>query len=158
MKSRYAFRFMQLALIVWVFAGALGCANCNKKTETKVSRPGEIMMKASEVFSNAPGLTVDQKHKLAEVYRKVFADAMQVRKEIFENKSELFTAVAQVDYNSKQVDRLKAKIVELDQKRLVLMFKALADVQAIVGYGKDKEEIYRHLREYEHLGHSATLD
>ena len=133
------------------------CSSEAKKTdldkqvaqEKPADSPQEIAKRAAESFSNAPGLTADQKMKLRDVYAKTYAEAAEIRREIGQSKSLLFKTLAKNDYKSKEIEQLKNKIVDLDKKRLSIMFQSMEDVQKIIGYGKDREEIYQHLRDCE---------
>lgn len=119
------------------------------RAEPSASSPEEIADRGAYDFITAPGLTHDQKQKVMRIYIRTYNEAVAIREEMGKAKSLLFKTVASQDFKSGDVDRLKSRIVALDQKRLEVMFKALADVQAVVGYGKDKEEIYKHFRDYE---------
>lgn len=148
-------------LIALTLLGLSACSTANTKAENAdltqkvqmeppAQTPEEIRNRAAEAFADAPGLTNEQKQKLEAIYQRTYAEALAIRTEIGQSKSLLFKTVAKADYKSNEVDRIKKRIVDLDQKRLNLMFKALADVQAVVGYGADKEEIYERLRDYEY--------
>lgn len=119
------------------------------KAEPTANSPEAIAHRAGQVFSNAEGLSPEQKMKLSDIYTRVYLEALAIRTEMGQSKSLLFKLVSSKDYKSKEVDQLKKKIVELDQRRLDIMFKALDDVQKIVGFGEGKGEIYQHFREYE---------
>jgi hypothetical protein len=80
---------------------------------------------------------------------KTATEGAEIRKQIGEAKTDLFKAASSKAFASKEVTEIKDKITKLDQKRLVVMYQALADVQNIVGFGPDKEELYRRLREYD---------
>ena len=108
-----------------------------------------IALRAAETFSNAEGLTPQQKQKLMEIYHRTYEDAIAIQTEIGKSKSLLFKLISSVAYDSDDIDRIRKKVVDLDQKRLDLMFQALADVQGVVGYGKDKEQFYKHFYDYE---------
>lgn len=123
------------------------------KAQPAVSTPEQIAQQAAETFSSAPGLTADQKQKLMGIYAKTYSEAMVIRTEIGQSKSLLFKLIASTHYKSAEVNTLKKKITALDEKRLSLMFKSLEDIQKIVGYGTDKDEIYKHLREFEFPQH-----
>ncbi len=117
--------------------------------EPKADTPEQIAQRASEAFGNAPGLSVDQKKKLMEIYANTYTNSMAIRTEIGQSKSLLFKMLGSAGYQSNDVTVLKKKITSLDEKRLALMFQALEDVQKVVGVGEGKEEIYRHLRDFE---------
>ena len=119
------------------------------KSQEPADTPQHIAMRAAEAFSGAPGLSAEQKMKLHAVYTRVYSEATQIRRDIGQSKSLLFMMLANSDYKSADITRLKKKIVELDQKRLTLMFDALNDVQKIVGKGIEAEKIYKHLHENE---------
>ena len=72
-----------------------------------------------------------------------------IRRNIGQSKSLMFSRLASVDYDSVEIKKLKERIVKLDQERLNIMFQALADVQAIVGRGIDKEKVYKYFQENE---------
>ena len=165
MNSRYSSSSVKSLIKVCIPLILVGCTSSQPKAQSEpmmncpmTPSHSAIFEKASETFSNAPGLSETQKKKLTEIYRKTLTDAMQIRKDIVDQKAMLFELVATTDYAAPEVDRIKKKIVDLDQKRLTLMFKALSDVQAIVGYGKGKEDIYKHFRDYEvpTHGHEVT--
>lgn len=161
-------RFALLSLVI--LTGAAGCASkpgaeskavATPKTEEQIldakvqaepsaNTPDEIADRGAFDFITAPGLSREQKQKVMAIYVRVYKQAMDIRSEIGKSKSLLFKTVASQDFDSKDVQRLKDRIVKLDQKRLEIMFKALEDVQDIVGYGTDKEEIYKHFRDYEY--------
>lgn len=143
-------------LLPLLLLGLTACAhemkqNCELKEkaqgEITPHSPSDIKKSAQEIFASAPGLTEVQRQKLSEVLRKIASDGAEIRKQIGEAKTDLFKAVSSKAFASKEVTEIRDKITALDQKRLVLMNKALADVQAIVGFGPDKEEFYRRLRE-----------
>lgn len=148
--------FTILACITLIISG---CSTPEKKEETVLNEkikaqepadtPQHIAVRAAEAFSGAPGLSAEQKMKLHAIYTRVYSESMQIRRDIGQSKSLLFMTLANSDYKSADITRLKKKIVDLDQKRLTLMFDALQDVQKIVGKGIEAEKIYKHLHEHE---------
>lgn len=151
-KSIMLYTSVAMALVV-----LLGCASAELEREQRqqiraqppADSPQEIMQRASAAFSNAPGLTPEQKTKLSAVYSQVYADAMEIRREMGQAKSLLFSKLASVNYKNKEIVNLKNRIVKLDQRRLDLMFNALGDVQKIVGTGDAAEKIYKHFEDHE---------
>ncbi|MBY0555446.1 hypothetical protein K2P97_13015 [bacterium] len=123
------------------------------KMQEPADTPDQIMHRAAIAFSNADGLTAQQKWMLSDIYSRVYTESMRIRREMGQSKSLLFMTLAKVDYKSSEIDALKKKIVELDQKRLKLMFDALDDVQRIVGKGIEAEKIYKHFQDYEMPNH-----
>lgn len=124
------------------------------KAERRADTPEEIAQRAAEVFSTAPGLTNEQRDKLHALYLKTYAESKEIRKEIGQMKSLLFKEAATKKFKSKSINDLTSKIVEADQRRLNLMFKAFEEMQNIVGYGEDKKELYEHLRNYDYPGNA----
>lgn len=145
-----------LSLIIVISA----CSAVQKKQEDNLEKqisnqapadsPNQIMQRAAMAFSNAEGLSAEQKLKLSGVYSRVYSESMQIRREIGQSKSLLFMTLAKVDYKNSEIKKLKKKIVALDQKRLTLMFAALDEVQIIVGKGIEAEKIYKHFQDYEY--------
>lgn len=137
-----------------------GCTSETKRQEERereariqmqapADTPQDIVRRAALAFSNAPGLNQEQKVRLGEIYARVYIDAVRIRRDIGKTKSLLFSTLAKADYKSTEITELKNRIVELDHERLVLMFKALEDVQQVVGKGIEAEKIYKHFQDYE---------
>ena len=135
----------------------VGCATSDLEREQKAQirsqapadSPQQIMDRAAMAFSNAPGLTVEQKAKLGTIYSQVYTEAMSIRREMGQAKSLLFMKLATTDYKNSEIISLKKRIVKLDQRRLDVMFKALEDVQNVVGHGADAKELYKHFEDFE---------
>lgn len=122
------------------------------RSERPADTPEEIAQRAADVFSSAPGLTMEQRAKLNALYLKTYADSRQIRKEIGQMKSLLFKEAATKKFKSKDINELTSRITDADQRRLNLMFRALEEMQAIVGTGDDKKELYEYLRQYDQPG------
>ncbi len=120
------------------------------KAEPPAMSPDAIAERGAQIFIGAPGLSQEQKRKIMAVYIRTFNDAISIRNEIGQSKSLLFKKVATKSYKSKEVEDLKARIVALDQKRLTVMFKALEEIQTVIGTGPDKEEIWKHFYDFEY--------
>jgi hypothetical protein len=143
-------------LTLSVVLGLTGCSHMQAKemhhshnhvqTPPSESASGSI---TAESFINSPDLSPGQKAQLKSIYGRVFAQSRMYRAELVEAKSKMFQTLATRDYKSNEISKLKKEIISIDQKRLDLMFGALAEVQGVVGYGEDKEKIYRQLRDYD---------
>lgn len=117
---------------------------------SETSRDSDLKtQKIADFFLKTPKLTAQQKEKLIEIASRTETEARIIRSEIEESKILLFQTLAQVDYESKDIEVIRKKLVALDQKRLEQMFKALSQVQQIVGFGKDREDFYKKLQEQE---------
>lgn len=127
-----------------------GVMEARIKSEPPAPTPEAIAERGAQTFINAPGLSDEQKRKIMAIYIRTFNDAIAIRNEIGQAKSLLFKMAARSGFNSSEMESLKKRIVDLDQKRLKVMFKALEDVQAIVGLGKDKEELWKHFYDFEY--------
>ena len=153
-------RFVYLAILVVL---SFSCSSQQKaeeremnteiKAQANADTPQELVQRAAESFSNAPGLNPEQKLKLQKIYTSVYNDSMRVRREMGQSKSLLFATLSKVDYQQKEITNLKKKIVALDQERLNIMFKALEDVQKIVGKGVETEKVYKKILDYEVPSH-----
>jgi hypothetical protein len=154
MKNRSILLY-PVAVLLMTFQ--VGCASSeqerDQRSQIRAQQPADspqaIMERAGFAFTNAPGLTEEQKMRLGAIYSRVYTDASVIRREMGQAKSLLFMKLASADYNSKEISSLKNRIVKLDQRRLDLMFKALDDVQKIVGRGEAAEKIYKHFQDYE---------
>lgn len=145
------------SLLVLVILSACGTTQEKKEVELNkqvkmqapADTPNQIMERAAIAFASAEGLSAEQKMLLRDVYIRVYTESMRIRREIGQSKSLLFRTLAKVDYKAADIKSLKKKIVDLDQKRLDLMFGALDEVQAVVGKGVDASKIYKHFEDYE---------
>ncbi|MFZ3229335.1 MAG: hypothetical protein WA160_03945 [Pseudobdellovibrio sp.] len=135
-------------------------ATLAKQTQTQApaDTPDQIMERAALAFSNAEGLTPEQKTKLSAIYTRVYTESKKIRRDMGQSKSLLFMTLAKVDYKEKEIAQLKKQIIALDQKRLAIMFTALDDVQNVVGKGIEAEKIYKHFEYYENPNHQIMRD
>lgn len=124
--------------------------NVKVKAQQAADNPQDIAARAAEAFSAAPGLSADQKMRLHAIYTRVYVESMQIRREIGKSKSLLFMNLANPDYKASEMTRLKKKIINLDQKRLNIMFEAFDEVQKIVGRGTENDKIYQHFLNHEY--------
>lgn len=147
--------FMKKSLLaIFVVTTSFGCSHMQTKEKqhscenphTASPHSGVI---TAESFINSPDLSPAQKEQLKSIYGRVFAQSRMYRAELIEAKSKMFQTLATRDYKSNEISKLKKEIIAIDQRRLDLMFGALAEVQGVVGYGEDKEKIYRQLRDYD---------
>lgn len=104
---------------------------------------GEIANRGAHAFLTSPSLTAEQKEKLLAIHGRVYEEVTAINTDLGKTKSLLFKTVSAADYDSKELRDLRERIVRLDRKRLDVMFKALEDVQEIVGYGKGTEDFYK---------------
>lgn len=154
------------ALFFSMFAFLFACGSTEKEQDQQLSQKinqqapanssEEILQRAASMFANAEGLTAEQKEKLTSIYTKVYIESMQIRKDLGKSKSLLFSTLSKPDYQPSEITNLKKRIVDLDQKRLDVMFAALDDVQAVVGKGQGSEKLYKHFERYEYpeTGHN----
>ena len=148
-------------LIAILILATTGCSHL-KKTETEKSQALCIEKKTEprhinmDAFFNSPDLNATQKEQLKAIYARTMGQARKLSSELAAIKSQMFQTLATKDYKSKQVTDLKAQIIAIDKKRLDVMFEALSAVQGVVGYGEEKEKIYRQLRDYD-LDHADKL-
>lgn len=128
---------------------SFGCSHHDKMKQHHQTHSGQPSAITADAFANSKDLTTQQKSELKAIYGRTFSQSRAYRAELADKKSQLFETLSSRDYKSKDISKLKTEIIEIDQKRLNLMFAALAEVQGIVGYGKDKENIYKQLRDYD---------
>lgn len=156
-------RPLNLFVLLLATGSLFSCASQGPRPETKLPAEieqriatapggnvsGGIARRAAEDFIGMKGITPDQRAKLMTIYIATYDEALKIQKEISTEKVKLFDLISSTAYTSLAVDKLKQKIVDLDQLRLIVMFKALADVQNVIGYGKEKAPIYKHFYDYE---------
>ncbi len=143
-------------LAIVAIAGCSSSQNLRKqeidravRAEPAISSPEEIANRAVEILSNAPGITLQQRADLSRIYTEAYLENYSIRTEIGKTTSLLFKVIASKNYKSSEVTQLKNKIRDLDHLRLKKAFKALDDIQAVVGYGANKEDTYKYFEYYD---------
>lgn len=149
----------KIILSLTIIAGLTSCANTDAKdsslnnqieSQAPADTPQAIVERAASTFSNVEGINAKQRSRLSEIYTQVYFESTKIRREMGQAKSLLFQTLAKPEYKESDITKLKKKIISLDQKRLNLMFKALDDVQAVVGKGvTNADKIYQHFQDYE---------
>ncbi|MFN8847892.1 MAG: Spy/CpxP family protein refolding chaperone [Bdellovibrionales bacterium] len=133
-----------------------GCASCGMDKKAQPAAPPSSSQINMDAFMNSPDLTAAQKEQLKSIFVRTMGQSRALSADLAEAKSKMFQTLASRDYKSKDITSLKKEISTIDQKRLDLMFSALSEVQGVVGYGADKEKIYKQLRDYD-LYHGDRL-
>lgn len=157
-KMRLSNKNVQLlALTSMVFAGcSTGTVSPKLEAQIHEQPPLEttemISNESIKTFTMSPELTLDQKERLKNIYLKISAEFTSTKTEIGQTKSLLFKMITDKNSSAKEMNQLKKKIVYLDKKRRSQMFKALDEVQKVVGFGKESEEAYRQFKELEFPG------
>lgn len=144
-------------------AAVMGCATQSEReleqkvqAEQPATGPDAIAARGAQTFISAPGLTDEQRRQLLEIHTRVYAENTEIGTEIGKAKSLLFKNMIAEKYDAATVAGLKKKLIGLDQRRLNVMFKALEDVEKVVGRGLDKEPIYRRFYEFDHAPGAET--
>lgn len=154
MSNKNIFKLVASIVVV----GLLSCASKSTKnneldrkvrSEPRISSPEEIASRAVEILSNAPGITFEQKTKLSNIYTQAYLENYDIRTEIGQSMSLLFKYAAQKDFKSPDVAKLKNKIKELNDLRIKKLWSSFDQIQAVVGYGSDKEETYKYFEYYD---------
>jgi hypothetical protein len=150
-----------LSALILVAAGCASKTSSEKVVEkkietTKAPGPGDLASLGHDAFLNAPGLTEAQKIKLSQIMKDTYGEATKVKTEIGKAKLVLFETITSPDYRQKDVDVLKKKIVQLDKKRMDLMFASLDEVQKVIGRNPETAEYLRKImRDHMNLGEGA---
>lgn len=142
-----------MVAVVVVAALQFACSSTPTQEETNVDArvsdqrpadmPGELAVRGYEAFVNSTSFTPEQKEKLVTIHTKTYEQASLLRDEISKTKSALFKTLATPNYSAKEVSILKKKIEKLDQKRLATMFKAIDDVEKVIGRSQESEKVYQ---------------
>lgn len=141
----------KLLLALVIMASGWALANDSKKAshENKASEAKEEQSNIAQIghdaFMKAPGLTEAQKIKLSDVMKTTFSDAQKIKIEIANQKIDLFDAITNPTAKDTDVQNIKKKIADLDQKRLALMFKSLDEVQKIIGKNPETGKYLRNI-------------
>lgn len=127
-------RKISMFIFAFVIPGLVLAADpSNAKPEICSTESPSIEKIGHDAFMNAPGLTDAQKIKLSEIMKATFGEAQKIKLEIANQKVDLFEVITNPAAQDSEVTKIKRKIVELDKKRLDLMFKSLDAVQKVVG-------------------------
>lgn len=113
------------------------------QAENPATQKGELAARGANTFMNATGLTDAQKSKLMDVHAKTYTEAQKIGNELTQTKAALFKTLVSPTSTKKEINLLKKKIVSLDKQRLDTMFKAIEEVEKIVGKTAQSADIYK---------------
>jgi len=118
--------------------------NQNNSMDMSIAKSGH------DAFMKAPGLTSDQREKLSQILNSTMNQAGKIRMEIAAQKIDFFAALTEGNSNPAKIKQIKKKIMDLDSERLNIMFKAMDEVQKVLGKNPEAGKYLRDLMR-EHL-------
>ena len=117
-------------------------AKASHETATPMGAP--LAAKGYDIIQSAPNLSAEQKQKLLGLHQKMAGDMTSLREEESKLKSVLFRSIIEPKFNNKEVERIKSRLISLDQKKMNMMFSALKETKKILGRAAiEDEKIYR---------------
>jgi len=139
--NKFYVLILALSLNVTSFAAETGPAACGKPGSESL----DISQIGHDAFRNAPGLTEAQKLKLADLMKSTFAQAEKIKLGIANLKVDLFETLTDPSADNGKVNKIKDQIIELDKRRLALMFKSLDEVKALIGKNPETTKYLRQI-------------
>lgn len=134
---------------VWILLFGLSLGACahrqvedevNREVAAQPSRPmdGGVAYKGLEAIESSR-LSDDQKNQFRELQTRMMVETAQNRDDTSKLKGVLFETLASPQYDRSKVEEIKRRLVKLNQARMENMFRALEEVQKIVGYLPPRE-------------------
>lgn len=135
------------ALIAIAFTMALGlltqgCTHSSKSSreleekvsnESNVTNRQELRQEAKETLDNAGSLTPEQKAKLLALQADAQSKIDALNQESLRLRSVLIKDVMATNYNEREVNLIKRKLKDVENKRLATIFTAVEDANKILG-------------------------
>lgn len=154
MKTKQLIRYLWLPLILSPVAWFYACShtkmdakiNHEMQQEAPVEMGGGVAAASHEVIADADNLTQEQKDKLLTLHKNVAAEMVAYRQELGKLKMVLFRNLVSPNYDMREMERTKSRILKLDRKKTDRMLSALDEAQKILGRrSMDDEKYYRAL-------------
>lgn len=108
----------------------------NKVAQTpNISGPGELRQNTTDAIASTPGITEDQRAKLVEIQKTTEGKLDRLREESLKMRQLLLQEVVRTEnYNDDEVNRIKTRLKDVDNKRLTTLFKALDQANDVLGH------------------------
>ena len=130
-----------------------GCASTTQKKldeklsmEKEVPTQAELSKEAGQLIEKAPGLSAEQRAKLASVRDKLQREITAMRDESLKLRSILLKDVISANYDQDEVNLIKQRLESVEKKRLSTIFDSIREANAILGHqAPEHERIIRDL-------------
>jgi hypothetical protein len=139
MKSMTSIALRMMSSIVAM--SLFGCSHATERAldqkqaaETSVKSPDDLNHQADRLIGSAKGLTSEQREKLEALKVKVEFDVKEIRDESIRLRSILLSDVMNpAQYNQKEVNLIKRKMRRAEDRRINVLFDAVAKANTILG-------------------------
>ena len=111
----------------------------------------QMVAKGHSILLNHPDMTEEQRRKMKRVYAETMAKSQKIRMEMSKVKGVFFKQLFKSTRNDKELRILRKKLIDLNEKKMDVMFDALYEAQTILGKGFPAEEIPVQFNLIEHL-------
>lgn len=129
-----------IPLTIAVAFALLGCATPAQKRvdkavkqESGVSSQAELYKKGHQAILNSPGATKEQREKMLSLYSRTGQEIAAIRSEMGKLKGVLFRNLMNPKSKETDLNVIKRRLSRLNQRKLDVMFDALADSRKILG-------------------------
>jgi hypothetical protein len=107
-----------------------------------VSGPAELNKDASNTIASAPGITDDQRTKLIVIQKSTEEKLAKLREESLKMRELLIQEVVRTDhYNDNEVNRIKSRLKDIENKRLTTLFKGLDQANDVLGHQTQRKQV-----------------
>jgi hypothetical protein len=107
-----------------------------------VSGPAELNKDASNTIATAPGITDDQRAKLIAIQKTIQEKLGKLREESLKMRELLIQEVVRTEnYNDNEVNRIKSRLKDVENKRLATLFKGLDQANDVLGHKTQRKQV-----------------
>lgn len=119
-----------------------GCASAALNTkidrelaqESAVKSRTDLRKEAGQLIQTTPGLTADQRSKLSSLRDTTRAQLDAMAGQSLKLRSVLLKTLVAANYNDDEVELIKQRIKDLEEKRLTVTFNAVEQANQILGH------------------------
>ena len=106
----------------------------------------ELKKAADDVIANHPALTEGQRLRLREIRESASSELDSMNADLLKLRALLLRDVVATSYDDEQVERIKARILKLENRKISVLFGAVERANAVLGH--EDEATRRAAREF----------
>ena len=129
--------------------GAMGLSACahkiqkdldQKLAQEKVVDPLTLSASVDQKIMNAPGLTQEQRAKLATLKTRTRAKIEEMNEQSLKLRSVLYKELVSKDFNRREVDLIESKIKKTEKQKVNTLIGAVEEASSILGRETQERE------------------
>lgn len=108
--------------------------------ETQIKHRDDLRAESKNLIDSAQGLTAGQKTELTQLRKATTAEMDKITNDSLRLRSILIKDIMSPNYNAKEVDLIKRRLQDVEDKRVDLMMDAADKANKIMGHEAEQNE------------------